>query len=367
MRIAIVQAGLGAGGTERVVSLLAADRCRRGDEVHLFAFVDEESYFVLDPAVTIHRLPDRGGTGWLTSLRRIASLRAEFRRLKPDLVVSFLTKINLLCLLATIGLGVRVVISERNNPTVQKKHILWRLVSAAVLPRADRLVMQTDAIANTLPPALKKKAVVIGNPCDRSTGVGTAADAFRLVAVGRLVEQKGFDTLIDGFARVAERFPDWTLTIFGEGPDRGLLERQVDALDLKGRVMLPGVTARAGEWVGVASVFVLTSRYEGFPNVLIEAMAAGLPVISTDCDFGPAEIVAPGISGLLVPVDDVAELAAALSQLMADAGLRCKLGEAAHATAARFSQQAIMDKWDAAFTHAWARPHGWAASEKISA
>jgi len=357
MRIAIVQAGLSAGGTERVVSLLAADRCRRGDEVHLFAFVDanEESYFELDPAIVIHRLPNRDAsqkTGWFTTLRRIASLRAEFKRLKPDLVVSFLTKINILCLLASIGLGLRVVISERNNPEVQKKHVAWRLISAAVLPQADRLVMQTDAIVSTLPSGLKKKAVVIGNPCDRSVNAAAPAETFRLVAVGRLVEQKGFDMLIDAFARVAEHFPGWTLTIYGEGSDRGPLERQVGALGLVGRVMLPGVTARAGDWIGAASVFVLTSRYEGFPNVLIEAMAAGLPVISTDCDFGPAEIIAPGVSGLLVPVDDVAELAAALSRLMADAGLRRRLGEAAQAAATRFSQQAIMDKWDAALVQA---------------
>jgi glycosyltransferase involved in cell wall biosynthesis len=291
-------------------------------------------------------------SGWFTTLRRIASLRTELKRLKPDLVVSFLTKINILCLLATLGLDMRVVISERNNPKIQKKHIAWRLVSAAVLPQADRLVMQTDAIVGTLPPVLRRKAVVIGNPCDRSVSSGDEPETFRLVAVGRLVEQKGFDTLIDAFARVAERFPGWTLTIFGEGSDRGALERRVAALGLGGRVTLPGVTARAGEWVAAASVFVLASRYEGFPNVLIEAMAAGLPVISTDCDFGPAEIIEPDLSGLLVPVDDVAELAGAMARLMADASLRRRFGEAARATAARFSQQAIMDKWDAALVQA---------------
>jgi glycosyltransferase involved in cell wall biosynthesis len=356
MRIAIVQAGLSAGGTERVVSLLAADRCRRGDEVHLFAFVaeNEPSYFDLDPDIVVHRLTDadksQGGTGWFKTLKRIARLRAEFKRLDPDLVVSFLTKINILCLLAAVGLGIRVVISERNNPKVQNKHIAWRLVSAAVLPQAHRLVMQTEAIVSTLPPALRKKAVVIGNPSDRSSFGGADLDTLRLIAVGRLVEQKGFDTLIDAFAQVADRFPDWSLTIFGEGSDRGALESQVASRGLPGRVFLPGVTARAGDWISVTSIFVLSSRYEGFPNVLIEAMAAGLPVISTDCDFGPAEIVEHGRSGVIVPVDNVAMLAAAMTQLMADAGLRRRLGEAAQTTASRFSQHAIMEQWNTAFS-----------------
>ncbi len=353
MRIAIVQAGLSAGGTERVVSLLAADRCRRGDEVHLFAFVDEHepSYFYLDPSIVVHRLSKNKGlrqSGWFTTVTRITTLRAEFKRLKPDLVVSFLTKINILCLLAALGLGVRVVISERNNPRIQRKHIAWRLISSVVLPQADRLVMQTDAIVSTLPQALRKKAVVIGNPCDGSALVGSIQENFRVVAVGRLVEQKGFDTLIDAFAQIAESFPAWTLTIFGEGSDRVTLERQVASVGLTKRVLLPGVTARAGDWVAEASIFVLASRYEGFPNVLIEAMAAGLPVISTECDFGPAEIIQSGISGLLVPVDNVAELAKAMSQLMADVSLRSRLGRAALMAATRFSQPAIMEQWNAA-------------------
>lgn len=164
MRLAIVQAGLGAGGTERVVSLLAADRCRRGDEVHLFAFVGEQdkSYFALHPKVTVHRLVEDGASrlsklGFVRSLRRVVVLRAEFKQLQPTLIVSFLTKINILCLLAAKNLGIRVIISERNNPKAQKKHAAWRLVSGIILRQADRLVMQTDAIVKTLPDTLRKK------------------------------------------------------------------------------------------------------------------------------------------------------------------------------------------------------------------
>ncbi|TPI50679.1 MULTISPECIES: glycosyltransferase family 4 protein [unclassified Mesorhizobium] len=365
MRLAIVQAGLGAGGTERVVSLLAADRCRRGDEVHLFAFVGEQdkSYFALHPKVTVHRLVEDGASrlsklGFVRSLRRVVVLRAEFKQLQPTLIVSFLTKINILCLLAAKNLGIRVIISERNNPKAQKKHAAWRLVSGIILRQADRLVMQTDAIVKTLPDTLRRKAHVIGNPCEVIGNPCEATDAykdhgnemFRLVAVGRLVEQKGFDTLIKAFAKITTEFPAWALTIFGEGPDRVLLQRQIDALDLEDRVKLAGITERPGEWARDASLFVLPSRYEGFPNVLIEAMAAGLPVVATDCDFGPSEIIEPGVSGLLVPVDDVAELASAMACLMRNNALRHKMGRSARKTIDRFSMQQIAEKWDSALT-----------------
>jgi glycosyltransferase involved in cell wall biosynthesis len=358
MRLALVQAGLGAGGTERVVSLLAADRCRRGDEVHLFAFVREEekSYFALHPNVTVHKLVEDEASrlskfGFVRSLRRVFILRAEFKNLQPTLVVSFLTKINILCLLAAKNLGIRVIISERNNQNAQKKHFAWRLVSGVILRWADRLVMQTDAILTTLPDTLRRKAFVIGNPCQATDGhKNQGTETFRLVAVGRLVEQKGFDTLIKAFAKIATEFPAWTLTIFGEGPDRGLLQSQIDALDLRDRVKLDGITERPGEWARDASLFVLTSRYEGFPNVLIEAMAAGRPVVATDCDFGPSEIIESGVSGLLVPVDDVAELASAMACLMRDNALRQKMGRLARETSARFSMQEIAEKWNTALT-----------------
>lgn len=357
MRLAIVQAGLGTGGTERVVSLLAADRCKRGDEIHILAFVheDEESYFPLHPQVTVHKIAQRhvgafGNIGFFSTLARLRALRSELRLLKPDMVLSFLTKINIMCLLATTGLGMRVVVSERNNPQVQKQHILWRFLSPLVLGRADRLVMQTEAIASTLPPRLRKKAIVIGNPCDQ-IALGTEPNGSRLVvAVGRLVAQKDFDTFVAAFARIADLFPDWKAVIFGEGTERSTLQQKIDALGMSERICLPGITNHAGEWVQCASIFVLSSRYEGFPNVLIEAMAAGVPVISTDCDYGPGEIVEPGVSGLLVPIGGVSELAEAMAHMMREDAVRETMGRAARDAVARFSSEAIMGKWNSALS-----------------
>ncbi len=361
MRLALVQAGLGAGGAERVVSLIAADRCARGDEVHVLAFVapGEKSYFPLPPEVVVHRLGDatreRRRPGIWGSLGRVRKLRAELQALQPDLVVSFLTKINTLSLLATTGLDVPTVISERNNPQVQQKHILWRLVEPLVRGQATRMVLQTTAILQTIPQPLRDRAEVICNPCDageQRAGPPPSAGVRRIVAVGRLVEQKGFDLLVDAFSEVASAFPDWSLTIHGEGPERERLQERIDKREMQGAIRLAGVTRRPGEWIEGASVFVLSSRYEGFPNVLIEAMAAGIPVIATRCDFGPGDIVGDGVSGLLVAVDDVDALAAALRRMMADAELRASLPPSGRLAVARFSTEAIMSQWDTCFRRA---------------
>lgn len=359
MRMVLVQAGLGAGGAERVVSLIAADRCARGDEVHLFAFVgpEEPSYFPLHPGVVVHRLSDptariaRLGVG--RSVRRIARLRAELQRLRPDLVVSFLTKVNILSLLATRTLDIPTVISERNNPQAQAKHFLWRIVEPLVQNRATRLVVQTSAILETVPMPLRERAEVIANPCDAGERDATQTSGERkIVAVGRLVDQKGFDTLIEAFAKVAGAFPEWSLSIYGEGPDRARLQDRIDALRLTGAVRLRGISDTPGEWTRDAALFVLSSRYEGFPNVLIEAMAAGIPAIATRCDFGPSEIIEDSVSGLLVPVDDTEALAAAMRPLMGDGALRLALSQAGRRAVERFSTEAIMAKWDACFRQA---------------
>ncbi|HSX55545.1 MAG TPA: glycosyltransferase, partial [Sphingomonas sp.] len=167
----------------------------------------------------------------------------------------------------------------------------------------------------------------------------------QLVAVGRLTEQKGFDLLIDAFGRIAERFPDWNLLIFGEGPERSRLEEMAAEHGLLDRVFLPGNTERHGEWINAASVFVLSSRYEGFANVVGEAMQAGLAVVAFDCDFGPADMIEPGVSGVLVSAGDAAQLAAALSDVMSSEARRRQLGANAIERAQLFDERTILDRW----------------------
>jgi glycosyltransferase involved in cell wall biosynthesis len=141
------------------------------------------------------------------------------------------------------------------------------------------------------------------------------------------------------------------LSIFGEGPERGALERQADRLGIADRVRLPGLTSSPGEWIAAADIFVLSSRFEGFPNVLLEALAAGIPSVAFDCPWGPADIIHDERTGLLIAKEDVAALASALVRLLTDSDLRHRIAACAQADT-RFSTDTVLAKWDAVIDEA---------------
>ncbi len=340
------------------MNLLARHRAELGDEVHVLALGSRagKTYFPYPPEVGIETPDADAAHPALRIVARFRWLRRRFAGLRPDLIVSFLTKTNVLVLLASRGLGVPVIVSERNNPTKQSAHPLWRPLSLLLGRFASRLVMQTEQALKILPPGPRKKAVVIPNPCTLpSTPRKAPGDGANIVAVGRLDPQKGFDLLLAAFRQVVTNGSAVTLTIFGEGLERRALEEQARTLGIADRVRLPGLTTSPGEWIGAGDIFVLSSRFEGFPNVLVEALAAGLPAVAFDCPWGPSSIVTHEQNGLLVPPEDVDGLAAALQRLLADANLRAALASQAPLAAKRFDLPTILSDWDAVFQQAVGR------------
>ncbi len=362
-RITIVVPALGAGGTEHVVNLIANHWISVGCAVTLITLEqgDARPYYDFDSRIFIERLgvpPQRASklrSGALV-LQRIQRLRSSIRRSRPDFVLSFLTRTNVLTLLATIGLAVPVIVSERNNPALQPFGPAWKWLQRSLYPRAFGLVTMTKGALDYFPEATRRRGWVIANAVDLPAGWQKRRGNRIVTAVGRLTRQKGFDLLLEAFARIAAKHPDWKLVIWGEGEDRKSLEALRDALGLEDRVEMPGVTERPGLWVETADVFVLSSRYEGWGIVLLEAMAAGLPVVSFACEWGPTDMVKHGEDGILVPNYDVEALAEALSNIIGDAALRDRLAISAASSAKKYLPERILAEWDAVAASTLERP-----------
>ena len=192
-------------------------------------------------------------------------------------------------------------------------------------------------------------------PDDAPPALASLIDERAIVAVGRMSPEKGFDLLIDAFARVHAGRPEWRLVILGEGTERPRLEAQIKRLGLRAAVELPGTVPDPAEAFRRAGIFALSSRIEGFPNALLEAMAAGLPVVAADCPYGPAEIVQDEWNGMLVPVGNADALATGLLRLIDDPELRARLGARATSVAEAYSPEKIMGSWNRVVADACAR------------
>ena len=354
MRITLIIYSLGAGGAERVLSIMANYWAARGWTINLLTLVDsrESAFYELHPAVAVRALGiDRVSTNpaqaVLNNLTRLLALRRAIKTTAPDAVISFMDRTNVLVLAAMLGTKTPIVVAERNDPGQRSIGKSWTLLRRRLYPRAAQIVTQTENARQYFAPNVRRRSRVIPNPMRPVPATGSTQDRQKVViAVGRLEKQKGFDLLLQAFAGIATQHPQWSLEIWGEGTLRAALETQTRALNLENRVRLPGRTQRLFEQMQQSQIFVLSSRYEGFPNVLGEAMACGLAAVSFDCPSGPREIIRDGVDGVLVPPNDVAALAAALSALMNDEPRRVELAARAPEVVARFSEDKVMALWE---------------------
>lgn len=357
---------MNAGGAERVAASLANAWVQRGYEVCLVPthLGSETSFYELDRRVRFQ--PLKTVLGWfppfITPVRKWRAMRKLYKEFAPDVVLSFLTNVNVNTLIALKNSPTPIIVCERTNPVVsQSADARLRRLRSRLYPRATRVVVQTNEAAQAFTaaePQLNDLAV-IPNPIPIALLEAPVASAVeqstscRLIAMGRLVPSKQFDQLLQVFAALSKNHPEWSLFIYGEGPERKALEEHALLLGCADKVFLPGRTDKPWQVLAQAQLFVLTSAYEGFPNVLLEAMALGLPAVAVDCPSGPKALSNNGHDAILVDLGDTKALHAALSELMADPRSRGLLGQRAkQSVRERYGMEAVLDEWDKVFERA---------------
>jgi len=357
-QVTLVIPTMAGGGAERVMASMANRWVQRGDIVTIVTFSHKNTdVYPLDE--TVHRVGlDMMGkssnvfSALCKNLWRLWRLRRAILKSNPDHVISFIDKMNVTTIMACLFSRVRVIISERVDPYLHDIGKVWDRLRIWTYPHCRAIVVQTEGIKDRIRPLMKAKPIfVIANParpCSNPPKNRTDAteNSRRMMAVGRLDRQKGFDLLIDAFAKIAASFPKWNVVILGEGLERENLTRLIEEKELQNRVTLAGWTADPESEMHKSDLFVLSSRFEGFPNVLLEAMACGLPVIACDCPSGPKQIVRHEIDGLVVPSEDITALSAAMERMVSDEAFRKSCAERSAEIVERYSVKNFLTQWD---------------------
>ncbi len=356
MHIAAVINSLTGGGAERTLTMLASEWAQHGHRVTIVTFQNQSAAEDIVQSGVMHHPLSSSSRGIGGALKTWWRLRKYLVKHQPDVIVSFMDQANILTLIAQWWTKTPVIISERIYPeyssllvAVQSGFVRWliRTFRNIVYRRAQVLVVQTEQIADYFSKLSHVPTLVIPNPIVEPSSLGPPLELKKptIIAIGRLVEQKRFDLLIDAFRQSNIAKAGWHLSIVGEGSLKDLLLQRIADLGLESSVYLLGRQTNIREILAQADIFVLCSDYEGFPVALGEAMIMKKAVIATDCPSGPRALIADNSCGLLVSTGSCSELSDALERLIKDPTLRHALGTAAERRAQEFSLSVIAERW----------------------
>ena len=346
---------LSDGGAERAMSVLANGLARLNHCVTVVTDYCTPNEYPLDQSVSRNvldgELGDISSKGrFKRTLKRIAQLRHLCKRKKADILISFMSDANMRAIIATSFLKTKNLISVRIDPRIGYKNPMKAFLAKLLYPAAEGCVFQTEDAQMWFSKSVQRKSRVIFNPVSDVffSNQGMPLKEKRIVSCGRLSKQKRFDLLINAFDQICDVFPEYTLEVYGVGDLKHQLQEQITNLNRADRIRLMGRCEDISNAIKDASLFVLSSDYEGLPNALMEAMALGLPVISTDCGGGGASaLIHEGVDGWIVPCGDSKALAKAIDTCLSDPVEAKKRGDKAGEKAKGFSAECVVAQWEA--------------------
>lgn len=361
MKILFCINSLVKGGAERVLANLA-NELSRNNEVSIITLINYDEEYKLNNNINLIKIDKRRTNPYKKKSKlekilkkipkliiRTINIKKQIKNINPDVIISFLPEISFLVLLNKRKSD-KVIISVRNDPKIEYSSKLYNYLMRKLYPKADGFVFQTIEAQEYFKDKIKCKTCVIHNPINDSFIIEEFNKGKErkkeIVSVGRLTKQKNFDLLIEAFAGLSKEYIDYKLIIYGEGELRKKLERKIDDLKLSDRVFLPGITNDVKKEIKNSSIFVLSSNYEGMPNALMEAMALGLPVISTDCPCGgPKELIENNVNGILVEVNNKTQLLCAIEKILSNEKIMDELGNQARNISKTHNIERINEKW----------------------
>lgn len=346
--IVIVTKNMAAGGAERVIAQLLGEWCTKGCHCTLILLEKEEIFYKLPSVLKVYEIGKIHKQFYIDKFLKYRQVRKLIKLIQPDIVLSLPEEIGIYVLLAMVGTKTPIVVSERNNPWVMPYKRVTRILRKMVYPRAAGVVFQTDEASYFFHESIRRKGIVLQNPLDL-TRIPRPWQGERkkvIVTAGRLEPQKNQKLLIDAFAIVHKDFPEYRLLIYGDGSLRIELENYAREILIENSFEFRGNSSHLLEEIKDASLFVMTSDYEGVPNVLIEAMSAGIPVVSTDCaPGGAAALIKDGINGYLVPTGNVKLLIEVIKQQLSDSVNAEKMAHEALKLKEQFDATIVAEKW----------------------
>lgn len=342
--------GMGFGGVEKVIATLANKFSEKSIKCTIITLRNSKCVYTLNYNIDVVSLYDGVDTPPVREyIKCFTYLRKLVKAVKPDIIVSMPEEISCKAIPFLMGLKIPVIVSERNNPWIMPQNKINRILRCIFYPFTDGIIFQTQEAAQFFSRTIRNRSAVIPNPLDLSR-IPKAWKGTRrkeVVSIGRLENQKNYSLLINAFSEFNKRHKEYRLIIYGKGSERKALEELSKEKMPESAYCFPGTDEKALNYINGSAMFILSSDYEGLPNALIEAMALGLPCISTNCRCGPGFLIENEVNGLLIPIGDERAMVRAMCYIAENEELALLMGKNARLIKEKLDTDKIVEGWKA--------------------